>query len=95
MKINDVLVRPIVTEKGVNLVKGSVYSFEINLKANKNQVRNILEKLYKVKVKKIRIFIRKGKIKKVGRKMVLKKTPDIKIAFVALKEGKIDLFPQA
>jgi len=60
-------------------------------KANKNT----LEKLYKVKVRDVKIMIRKGKKKRVGRKMTVKSLPSRKIAFIKLSEGKIDLFPQA
>ena len=40
------------------------------------------------------MMIRKGKAKKTGKKMRIKKMADRKIAFVKLIEGKIDLFPQ-
>ncbi|OGK25108.1 50S ribosomal protein L23 [Candidatus Roizmanbacteria bacterium RIFCSPLOWO2_01_FULL_37_13] len=95
MKINEILIKPIVTEKATNLVKDKVYTFETNPKANKNQIKEALEKLYQVKVLKVRIMIRKGKKKKVGRRMVVKKLPDKKVAFIQISEGKIDLFPQA
>ena len=95
MKINDILIKPIVTEKAANLANGKVYMFETGLKANKHNVKEALEKLYKVKVKQVKIMIRKGKKRKVGRKMVIKKLANKKIAFIQLSEGKIDLFPQA
>ncbi|MFH0979636.1 MAG: 50S ribosomal protein L23 [Candidatus Roizmanbacteria bacterium] len=94
MKINDVIIAPILTEKATNLVKDQVYMFEVNLKANKFQIKEILEKLYKVKVSDVRLMIRKGKSRKFGRRMTTKKLADRKIAFIKLKEGKIDLFPQ-
>lgn len=94
MIINKVLIKPILTEKATNLVQGNVYMFEVDKKANKHQVKEVIEKLYKVKTGEVRIMIRKGKEKKVGKKGLLKKTSDRKIAFVKLIEGKIDLFPQ-
>ena len=94
MKTDQILIRPVLTEKATNLVKTNFYSFIVNDHANKHQIKNIIEKFYKVKVDDVRISIRKGKMKKSGRKMILKKMPNIKIAYIKLKEGKIDLFPQ-
>lgn len=95
MKINNIVVAPILTEKATELVKNNVYMFEINLKSNKFQVKEALEKLYKVKVDEVKIAIRKGKTRRYGRRMTAKKLADRKIAFVKLKEGKLDLFPKA
>lgn len=95
MKINEVLYKPVVTEKATNLAARQIYTFEVNLKANKNKVKEALEILYKVKVGKIRIILRKGKEKKVGRFAKIKKLANKKIAIVEVKEGKIDLFPQS
>ena len=94
MLINKVLIKPILTEKATNLVQNNVYMFEVDKKANKHQVSLALEKLYKVKTGAVRMMIRKGKEKKVGKKGLFKKTADRKIAFIKLIEGKIDLFPQ-
>ena len=94
MLINEVLIKPILTEKATNLVQNQVYMFEVDKKANKFQIKQALEKLYKVKTGAVKIMIRKGKEKKTGKKMKIKKTSDRKIAFVKLIEGKIDLFPQ-
>lgn len=94
MLINEVLIKPILTEKATNLVQNNVYMFEVDKNANKHQIKQALEKLYKVKTGEVRIMIRKGKEKKVGKKGLLKRTTDRKIAFVKLIEGKIDLFPQ-
>jgi large subunit ribosomal protein L23 len=94
MLINKILVRPILTEKATNLVQSQVYMFEVDKKANKFQIKQALEKLYKVKTGAVKIMIRKGKEKKTGKKMIAKKMADRKIAFVKLLEGKIDLFPQ-
>lgn len=95
MKINEIIVRPLLTEKGTILAKEKTYMFEVSKKANKNQIRETIEKLYNVKVEKIRVMRRKGKQRRVGKRMKTKKLPDLKIAFVSIKQGAIDLFPQA
>lgn len=94
MLINEVLIKPILTEKATNLVQNQVYMFEVDKRANKFQIKQALEKLYKVKTGAVKIMVRKGKAKKTGKKMRIKKMADRKIAFVKLIEGKIDLFPQ-
>ncbi len=94
MKIDQVIIRPVLTEKATNLAKEKTYMFEISLKANKNQVKKTLEKLYSVKVGRVRVMVRKGKERRVGKRMKSKQLPNIKIAYVELQEGKIDLFPQ-
>ena len=94
MLINKVLIKPILTEKATNLVQSNVYMFEVDKRANKFQIKQALEKLYKVKTGEVKIMIRKGKEKKAGKKMQIKRMADRKIAFIKLIEGKIDLFPQ-
>lgn len=94
MKVNETIIEPVLTEKATNLVKSQVYMFLVNPAANKSQIKEVLEKLYSVKVGKVRVRRQKGKEVRRGRRMVTKKLPDQKIAYVKLKEGKIDLFPQ-
>lgn len=95
MQINDIIMKPVLTEKATNLTKDKVYMFEVGKKVTKHQVRTALEQLYKVSVAEVRMMIRKGKERRVGRRMTAKKLPDTKIAYVVIKEGTIDLFPQA
>ncbi|MCL4363677.1 50S ribosomal protein L23 [Patescibacteria group bacterium] len=95
MNIKEVIINPVLTEKATNLTKDKVYMFNVSLNANKSKIKTVLEKIYKVKVASVGIMIRKGKKRRLGRRMVEKKLSDRKIAFVKLKEGKIDLFPQA
>ncbi|MDO8497231.1 MAG: 50S ribosomal protein L23 [bacterium] len=93
MKTNHVIVKPVLTEKAINLAKTSVYTFEINSKATKDQVTTVLEELYGVKVKEVRIMNKKGKKRRVGRSMKTKQLSGSKIARVQVTQGKIDLFP--
>jgi large subunit ribosomal protein L23 len=94
MKIETVLIHPVLTEKATNLVKDNVYTFIVSEKANKFQIKEAVEKLYKVKVSAIKSVTRKGKQKKVGRRMITKQLSDKKIVYIKLAEGKIDIFPQ-
>lgn len=94
MKVNQILLKPILTEKATLLAKNGVYLFSVNQKSNKFQIKETIEKLYKVKVGNITVMVRKGKLKRVGRRSMMKKLPDNKMAYVKVNEGKIDLFPQ-
>ncbi len=64
----NVIIRPLITEQGMHFanVKGA-YSFEVNKKANKTQIRNAVQRIYNVKVQKVRTANRKGKYRRKGR----------------------------
>ena len=94
MKINDILKRPIITEKTSNLLKKGYYAFEVDVRANKFQIKEAIEKLFNVKVDKIKTLKRKGKTKRRGKRLTEVKLSDRKIAYVKLKKGHIDLFPK-
>ena len=88
----NVIIRPLVTEQGMHFAntKG-VYSFEVNKKANKYEIRNAVEKIYSVKVCKVRTANRKGKYRRRGR--TFGRTSSWKKAVVFLEpEYHIDLF---
>jgi large subunit ribosomal protein L23 len=88
----SVIVRPIVTEQGMHFanVKGA-YAFEVNRKANKTEIKNAVERIYNVKVEKVRTANRVGKARRRGRVMGV--TPAWKKAVVYLAaDNHIDLF---
>lgn len=62
-----VIIKPLITEQGIHFanVRGA-YSFEVNKKANKTQIKNAIEKIYSVKVDKVRTANRKGKPRRKG-----------------------------
>jgi large subunit ribosomal protein L23 len=88
----DIIIRPLITEQGVHFAntKGA-YSFEVNKKANKVQIKNAVEKIYGVKVRKVRTASCRGKTRRRGRTFGI--TPSWKKAVVFLDpEFHIDLF---
>ena len=88
----NIIIRPLVTEQGMHFAntKGA-YSFEVNSKANKTQIRNAVERVYNVKVDKVRTANRRGKYRRRGRSFGM--TSSWKKAVVYLKpEFNIDLF---
>ncbi len=88
----DVLIRPLVTEKAVNLAQQqNKYTFYVDKRANKIEIKKAVEDLFKVKVLSVNTINVKGKKKRVGR--YEGRTPDHKKAIVTLKPGdKIDIF---
>lgn len=88
----SIIVRPLVTEQGMHFANAKgAYSFEVNKKANKIQIRNAVERVYGVKVEKVRTANRQGKQRRKGRAMGF--TPSWKKAVVYLKpDYHIDLF---
>lgn len=87
-----IIIRPLITEQGIHLanVKGA-YSFEVNKGANKIQIKEAVEKIYGVRVRKVGTATRKGKYRRRGR--IFGKKPSWKKAVVYLKpDYHIDLF---
>ncbi len=89
---HQVLIRPLVTEKGVHRAsRNNQYAFEIHMHANKDDVRGAVESLFDVKVAKVRMQNRKGKPRRFkGR---YGRSSDWKKALVTLgAEYRIDFF---
>ncbi len=86
MNTYNIIKRPLRTEKSVADGEATnSYHFEVDLRANKIQIKNAVEKYFKVKVQDVRTIVRKGKEKRVRFK--LGRTKDWKKAVVKLKEG--------
>lgn len=88
----DVIVRPLITEQGMHFANAKgAYSFEVNKRANKTEIRNAVEKVYGVKVRKVRTANRAGKRRRRGR--TFGTTSSWKKAVVYLEpDHHIDLF---
>ena len=91
-KVNlfDKILFPIVTEKSTNLSSQNKVTFKVPNKANKNNLKKSIEKIFKVKVVKVNTVNLKGKMKLVRNKKAFKS--GYKKAIVTLKKGQsIDL----
>lgn len=92
-KIGDyaTILSPVITEKGATIgASGSVVTFRVDPRASKDEIRGAVERVFSVKVEKVRTCRYLGKVKRtarsVGRRAGYKK------AYVTLAEGsKIDL----
>jgi large subunit ribosomal protein L23 len=88
---HDIIIKPVVTEKSMNLLADNKYTFVVDKKSNKTEIKNAIEDIFKVKVDKVYTLIVKGKPKRMGK--FEGRTSDRKKAIVSLKPGqKIKLF---
>ncbi|WP_044895194.1 50S ribosomal protein L23 [Bacillus alveayuensis] len=83
----DIIKRPVITERSTELMAEKKYTFEVDVKANKTEVKDAVEAIFGVKVAKVNIMNYKGKFKRVGRysgltnrrrKAIVTLTPDSK-----------------
>lgn len=82
MKQFDIIIRPILTEKTYSDIANKRYAFEVALDANKVEIKNAIEKIFGVKVKKVNTVRVNGKFKQQGRTSGY--TSDYKKAIVTL-----------
>ena len=82
----DIIKAPIITEKSANIAADEkTYVFKVDVKANKSQIKDAIEKIFNVKVEKVNTVNVHPKKKRVGRYAGL--TNRKKKAIVTLKEG--------
>lgn len=68
MELTEVIRHAVVTEKSVNRQQQNKYTFKVAIEANKVQIRQAVEKLFKVKVLDVRTMTVHGKVKTVRRR---------------------------
>jgi large subunit ribosomal protein L23 len=96
MRIQDVIRRPLITEKSTAQREGvNVLALEVDARANKIEIRHAVEAQFKVKVADVRVANYHGKVRRQGR--FAGRRPDWKKAFVRLAPGEkmIDFFEGA
>ena len=82
MIAEEVIIKPIVTERSSEDLQEGKYTFKVNKKATKVEIAKAVEKLFEVKVLKVNTMTVKGKTKRVRYKEG--KTPDWKKAIVTI-----------
>ena len=92
MDNTNVIIKPLITEKSTHQqTTRNAYAFQVHAGANKQQIKQAVEKIYDVKVTDVRTMNRKGKPRRAKFKMTT--TSDWKRAIVVLDENsRIDLF---
>jgi len=99
MDYQDVLRRPVITEKNTRLMEIGQYCFVVAKDANKIQIKDAVEKAFRVDVVAVNVMNVRGKERKrssrQSRRQSVGRTPSWKKAIVTLQEGQsIDVFGQ-
>lgn len=89
----DIIVAPVVSEKSYGLMDEGKYTFLVDGRANKTEIKVAVEKIFDVKVSSVNTINRQGKTRRT--RLGMGKRKDTKRAIVSLKEGSIDIFGSA
>ena len=88
----DILIAPVVSEKSYGLLDQGKYTFIVDPRSNKTEIKIAVEKVFGVKVDSVHTLNRQGKVRRT--KFGLGRRKDTKRAIVTLKSGSIDIFGQ-
>jgi large subunit ribosomal protein L23 len=89
----DIIIKPVVSEKSYGLFDQKVYTFVVHPDASKPEIRDAVQAIFDVKVRKVNTLNRQGKRKRNRRSATYGRRPDTKRAIVSLAEGhSIDFF---
>ncbi|GAA4870161.1 50S ribosomal protein L23 [Serinicoccus chungangensis] len=86
----DILLSPVVSEKSYALLDQGKYTFLVDPRANKSEIKKAVEAIFDVKVSSVHTMNRQGKARRTRFGMGRRK--DTKRAIVTLREGSIDIF---
>ncbi len=86
----DILVKPVVSEKSYGLMDEGKYTFIVDPRANKTEIKIAVESIFGVKVSSVNTLNRQGKARRT--RFGIGRRKDTKRAIVTLKEGSIDIF---
>jgi large subunit ribosomal protein L23 len=86
----DILLAPVVSEKSYGLLDEGKYTFVVDPRANKTEIKIAVERVFGVKVDSVNTLNRRGKTRQT--RFGLGRRKSTKRAIVTLKEGSIDIF---
>ena len=85
----DIIIKPVVTETSMADAQNKKYTFKVAVDANKTQVKDAVEAIFGVEVKKVNIMNVNGKLKRMGRNVGM--TAASKKAIVTLTEASKEI----
>ena len=85
----DVIIKPVISERSMDLAQQKKYTFKVAKDANKTQVKLAVEEIFGDEVKKVNIMNIDGKVKRMGRNVG--KTSSYKKAIVTLTDGSKEI----
>ena len=86
----DIIIAPVVSEKSYGLIDEGKYTFIVDPRSNKTEIKLAIEKIFNVQVASINTLNRQGKTRRT--RFGIGKRKDTKRAIVTLKSGSIDIF---
>ncbi|MGX7418927.1 50S ribosomal protein L23 [Carnobacterium gallinarum] len=92
MDARDVIKRPIITEATMLITDDKKYTFEVDVRANKTQVKQAVEEIFGVKVKNVNIMNVRGKLKRMGKYAGYTKKRRKAIVTLTAESKEIQLF---
>jgi large subunit ribosomal protein L23 len=88
----DIIIAPVVSEKTYSLVESGVYTFRVHPQATKPEIRDAIESIWDVEVRKVNTLNRRGKRSRTRGTNRIGQKPSTKRAIVTLAAGEIPLF---
>ena len=89
MTAYDIIIKPVVTERSMENMESKRYTFKVDTRANKSEIKKSLETIFGVKVKQVNTMNITGKKKRMGANVG--KRPDWKKAIVTLTEDSKEI----
>ncbi|KTR94084.1 50S ribosomal protein L23 [Microbacterium testaceum] len=86
----DIILKPVVSEKSYSLIDEGKYTFLVDPRSSKTEIKLAIEKIFGVKVASVNTLNRQGKSRRT--RFGTGKRKDTKRAIVTLKSGTIDIF---
>ena len=89
MTAYDIIIKPVVTERSMENMESKRYTFKVDTRANKSEIKKAVETIFGVKVKQVNTMNITGKKKRMG--VNVGKRPDWKKAIVTLTEDSKEI----
>ena len=89
MTAYDIIIKPVVTERSMENMESQRYTFKVDTRANKSEIKKAVETIFGVKVKQVNTMNITGKKKRMGANVG--KRPDWKKAIVTLTEDSKEI----
>lgn len=63
----DVIIKPVISERSMDIAQDKKYTFKVAVDANKTEIKQAVEEIFGVEVKKVNVMNMDGKLKRMGR----------------------------
>ena len=85
----DVIIKPVISERSMDLAPEKKYTFKVAPDANKTEIKKAVEEIFGVEVKKVNVMNMDGKLKRLGR--TIGRRPAFKKAIVTLTDASKEI----